>query len=801
MDINAYQAGMYFNVYMIKSVYFGCGVIELNKQQENELRRLYEEPMLVKLGLSKKYPRTALYSRKSALGVGLMMPSTLIAVLKLKAYIGNKRRLGNTAKSIKIQEEYQEIEAGRTISLGENPKFRYWKKGWIDKVNDELWHRQIRLETSEVKEIQTKNKTVMQYAIEYVEVNGRNQNELQQINYVRLKKGVLIPCELVGAKGRTQTNCYREINEMSPIKWPFNKTLNDRITSGQKKIWEKFIKWLRLQTINTEWDFKVEWRWTINEERSVVKVETDEEIKWYKRENAESQIYTLDENSEIEGDECGCIGRMISKDKLIICDVQLPMQENSQEVSETINEYPSIILDQIQSKVAVAATDAAMEENYIATHWIISTKDNEVEHSGGVRSTEWNVGLIPAGEGIGLLELVKNVNKNTKHLNDGEITIYNDNKKLINEIHKEVMKESECTQEAGGVVEGIRREIKKANIVIKIEYANNKPHVNKTFEQQAGQVLMKKCDEEAKRKCAELFDEERRHSIKHVGIEVPIVKGRIVDKNINVLIREIDAMKNEHEAIKEKVKEKHEWMDVEARNCFHGGVGNGTLNCVVGFNHHGKRNGKINEGLTSSKCPRCGQEEDWEHVILCNGMQGIKEQYIKEMKGKMLKIAKQERERQLVELIVKDIETYVNQESNEYTTTQHVVGMDLMFKGWVIKNWLNVQQKQEYIMKKINKIIVKCSVMFYSKAWMHRNEIMHDADKYKEYVVEWHKRIVNKIERGNKPSMRRYLRMQKIDVNKCDVGYIQLWNESTMKMFKQAKSENENDIRNYFAVR
>ena len=78
---------------------------------------------------------------------------------------------------------------------------------------------------------------------------------------------------------------------------------------------------------------------------------------------------------------------------------------------------------------------------------------------------------------------------------------------------------------------------------------------------------------------------------------------------------------------------------------------------------------------------------------------------------------------------------------------------------------------------------------------------MHDADKYKEYVVEWHKRIVNKIERGNKPSMRRYLRMQKIDVNKCDVGYIQLWNESTMKIFKQAKSENENNIRNYFAVR
>lgn len=171
------------------------------------------------------------------------------------------------------------------------------------------------------------------------------------------------------------------------------------------------------------------------------------------------------------------------------------------------------------------------------------------------------------------------------------------------------------------------------------------------------------------------------------------------------------------------------------------------------------------------------------------------------MKGKMFKIAKQERERQLVELIVKDIETYVNQESNEHTTTQHIVGMDFIFKGWVMKNWLNAQHKQECIMKKMNKIIVKCSVTFYSKAWMHRNEIMHNTDKCKECVVEWHKRIVNKIESGNKPSMRRYLRMQKIDANKCDASCMQLWNETTMKMFKQAKKENENNIRNYFAVR
>ena len=135
-----------------------------------------------------------------------------------------------------------------------------------------------------------------------------------------------------------------------------------------------------------------------------------------------------------------------------------------------------------------------------------------------------------------------------------------------------------------------------------------------------------------------------------------------------------------------------------------------------------------------------------------------------------------------------------------YSTTQQVVGMELIFKGWVMKNWLNVQQEQEHVTKKLNRIIVKCSVIFYSRAWIHQNEIMHDTGKYREYVIEWYKRLVEKIESGNKPSMRRYVRMQKIDVDKCDTGYIKLWNESTTKMMKEAKVENTNDIRNYFAI-
>ena len=57
-----------------------------------------------------------------------MLLSTIIAIVKLKLYIENKRRLGNSAEALKIQEEYQVIEAGREIVLGENPEQRYWKK-------------------------------------------------------------------------------------------------------------------------------------------------------------------------------------------------------------------------------------------------------------------------------------------------------------------------------------------------------------------------------------------------------------------------------------------------------------------------------------------------------------------------------------------------------------------------------------------------------------------------------------------------------------------------------------------------
>ena len=61
---------------------------------------MHEEPLLMKLGLSRKFSRDVLHGRKSALGVGDMTPNTIIAILKAKTCVGNIRRRGETNNAI-----------------------------------------------------------------------------------------------------------------------------------------------------------------------------------------------------------------------------------------------------------------------------------------------------------------------------------------------------------------------------------------------------------------------------------------------------------------------------------------------------------------------------------------------------------------------------------------------------------------------------------------------------------------------------------------------------------------------------
>ena len=83
---------------------------------------MHEEPLIMKLGLSRKFPRHFLRSRKSVLGVGIMMPKAMIAILKAKKYLRNIRRRGETNNSMLAQHELMTVEAGSEVSIGYDPK-------------------------------------------------------------------------------------------------------------------------------------------------------------------------------------------------------------------------------------------------------------------------------------------------------------------------------------------------------------------------------------------------------------------------------------------------------------------------------------------------------------------------------------------------------------------------------------------------------------------------------------------------------------------------------------------------------
>ena len=139
--------------------------------------------------------------------------------------------------------------------------------------------------------------------------------------------------------------------------------------------------------------------------------------------------------------------------------------------------------------------------------------------------------------------------------------------------------------------------------------------------------------------------------------------------------------------------------------------------------------------MISSKCPRCSEEEDWEHVILCESITSIRNDYIQTLKTALRKVKDCNHLHNQIEWMLEDIEQYLNSgEPYEGVTIQKAIGMNTLFRGWITKNWENISNNQPKKMHTLNKIIVKHSIKFYSKAWNHRNEVKHNPHKYKEFV-------------------------------------------------------------------
>ena len=104
-ELTYQEAAICYNLCMLSSVYFGCGITSLTAKEEIELRKLCEEPMLRKFGLSSNFPRDVMHVSKEMLGLGLFLPSTMTATQGLRLHLGNKRIKSCAARIVRALEE------------------------------------------------------------------------------------------------------------------------------------------------------------------------------------------------------------------------------------------------------------------------------------------------------------------------------------------------------------------------------------------------------------------------------------------------------------------------------------------------------------------------------------------------------------------------------------------------------------------------------------------------------------------------------------------------------------------------
>ena len=76
-------------------------------KQEKVLIKISGSILLKKVGLGEKFRKDALCTRKSGLGIELIKPSTILALLALKLYFRHMRIEDSVAQMVQIIQENQ----------------------------------------------------------------------------------------------------------------------------------------------------------------------------------------------------------------------------------------------------------------------------------------------------------------------------------------------------------------------------------------------------------------------------------------------------------------------------------------------------------------------------------------------------------------------------------------------------------------------------------------------------------------------------------------------------------------------
>ena len=796
----ASNASMYYNMYLIKKVYFGCGVININQRQEEDLKKIYEPVILRKLGLSKNFPRSVLYSRKTALGVGLMAPKTIMDGLALKLYLGHQRSEDRISKIIQIIEDNASTQYGYGKSVMEvNKDVKPSTITWSDEIQDKMMKRGIILENriNEPSKF-TVNKTIMDMVSEYVHEMNKTKDDIAPLNQVRIWKQMRLPCELVGFYGMVKTKEARDDKSISCVRWkiPFEKV--PRPSNKSFKMWREFVNWLVQKRIETIVDFScdIETAYSISDDEKYIKYLTDTESIYKRKEGRYSQYIYEKVDECIETEWKKMIAEMKPNGEVKIYGILHINARNNQ--NEWIQGFRDEIVKSIEERRAFAASDASVKNGKMAGCWIIANESEVDLENHEIYHKRWYQNTSGAAEVLILLELIKVIERKGRNINHGKITIGIDYKRVYRKIVTKIKKSSEYAQEAGAEIAEIKRLLKDIKFEVEIKLLKGHEENIGLYQRNQLKHLIRQCDQRAKKKREGITNEMNITNVKYYGIYNIHKDGIPQMRSIKEVIRIIDATQEERNHIRRKYGYKEEFIDIEARNAFIGNkVTTSMIKCANGFNHYGLRHAMINGNMVEANCPRCNQVETWDHVIKCRETVALRKEFIQKLVVELVEGKPSNVSIELIMSFVEDILRYIEDENEEdYETNQYLVGMMELFRGYVVVDWEGANVNDDKF-RVLNIIVVKQCVEFYMKCWKHRNQAYHDDEKQKSRIKNWFRKEKENALNSNMRQLREYATKFDINIDRCSLETIKIWIKNKKILEKKIKEVPINDIRRY----
>ena len=168
----------------------------------------------------------------------MLQPSTIVATLALKLYLGHMRNQDRISRILKINERNIGCQCGHNSNILEVKRSMKPKCiAWNDEIAWTLESRNITIVNyDENQSFSTRNKTVIDIVYKHITTKKLNNNLHAILNQVRVFKKINLPCELVGLTRTLETtaainnddiSCFTRIEKHPKVPKPSRKSFED----------------------------------------------------------------------------------------------------------------------------------------------------------------------------------------------------------------------------------------------------------------------------------------------------------------------------------------------------------------------------------------------------------------------------------------------------------------------------------------------------------------------------------------------------------------------------------------------